>query len=92
MRGQIETMSPIRRQERPMLDPVMEREMRELCSQLDAMETTQRQTPDTRYVSEAENENEGGPEEQVIAEDAVEERLFKVVARIGSREKLDIPM
>jgi hypothetical protein len=33
--------------------------------------------------------NEG---EEVAVEDAAEERLFRVVARIGSREKMDIPM
>jgi len=45
------------------------------------METTQRGTPDTRDISEAESENKEG-----------EECLFKVVARIRDREKLDIPM
>jgi len=91
MRGQIETMSPIRRQERPMLDPVMEREMRELRSQLDAMETTQRQTPNTGDISEVVSDNEEGAKE-VVVEYAAEECLFKVVARIGARANLDIPM
>jgi hypothetical protein len=31
-------------------------------------------------------------EEEFVAEDAVEERLLKVVARIGAREKMDILM
>jgi Icc-related predicted phosphoesterase len=43
-------------------------------------------------VSEAERENEAGAEEEVAVEDAVEERLFRVVARIGAREKMDILM
>jgi hypothetical protein len=30
--------------------------------------------------------------EEVAVEDAAEERLFRVVARIGAREKMDIPM
>jgi hypothetical protein len=70
----------------------LEREMRELRARLDAMETTQRLTDDTRDVSEVERENEAGVEEEVVAEDAVEERLFKAVARIGAREKMGIPM
>jgi hypothetical protein len=85
-------MPPRRRQDRPMPDPAVEREMRELCARLDAMETTQRQTVDVGDVSEAESENEAGAEEEVVAEDAAEERLFRVVARIGAREKMDIPM
>jgi hypothetical protein len=56
------------------------------------METTQRQTPDIGGVSEAENENEAGFKEEVVAEDAAEERLFKVVARIGVELKMDISM
>jgi hypothetical protein len=56
------------------------------------METTQRPTPDTGDISEAESENEAGAKEEVVVEDAVEERLFKVVTRIGSRAKMDIPM
>jgi hypothetical protein len=51
-------MSPRRRQDRPMPDPAMEREMRELHARLDAMETTQRRATDTGDVSEAESENE----------------------------------
>jgi hypothetical protein len=33
----------------------------------------------------------GNEEEEVAVEDAVEECLFRVVARIGAREKMDIP-
>jgi hypothetical protein len=43
-------------------------------------------------VSEAESENEAGDEEEFVAEDAVEECLFKAIARIGAKEKMDIPM
>jgi hypothetical protein len=75
-----------------MPDPAVEREMRELRARLDAMETTQRQTVDVGDVSEAESENEAGAEEEVAVEDAAEERLFRVVARIGAREKMDILM
>jgi hypothetical protein len=54
---------PPRRRERPMPDPTMEREMRELCARSDVMETTQRQIVDARDVSEVESENEAGQEE-----------------------------
>jgi hypothetical protein len=46
---------------------------------------------DTRDISESESENEAGNEE-VAAEDAAKERLFRVVARIDAREKMEIPM
>jgi hypothetical protein len=83
-------MSSRRRPERNFPDPAMEREMRELRARLDVMETTWRQKPDTGDISETERENEVGAEEEVVSEDATEEHLFKVVARIGAREKLDI--
>jgi hypothetical protein len=67
--------------------------MHELHARLDAMETTQRQTVDVGDISEAESENEAEHEgEEVTAEDVVEEHLLRVVARIGAREKMDIPM
>jgi hypothetical protein len=84
-------MSPRRRRGRGLPNPAMEREMRELHPRLDAMETTHRRTLDTRDISEAESENEEG-DEDVVVEDAVEERFLKVVARMGAREKLGIPM
>jgi hypothetical protein len=84
---------PPRRRDRPMPDPAVEREMRELRARLDAMETTQRRTVNIGDISEAESENEAGNEgEEVAVEDAADERLFRVVARIGAREKMEIPM
>jgi hypothetical protein len=65
----------------------VEREMRELHARLDAMETTQRRTVDIGDISEADSENEDGHEEEVA-----NECLFRVAARIGSREKMDIPV
>jgi hypothetical protein len=62
-------MPPRRHQERAMPDPIVEREMRELHARLDAMQTTQRRTPSTGDISEAESENEEGVEEEVVAED-----------------------
>ena len=80
-----------RRREMKLPDPAREREMRELRAKIDAMEITQRNTIDVGDTSESENENEGGSEE-VAVEDAAEERLFRVVARIGARAKIDIPI
>jgi hypothetical protein len=60
------------------------------CARLDAMETTQRREPDVGDISEAESEEmevEGAAEE-----DTAEECLLKVVARMGAREKMEIPM
>jgi hypothetical protein len=83
---------PPRRRDRPMPDPAVEREMCELRARLDAMETTQRRTVDTGDISEADSENEAGHGEEVTVEDVVDEHLFRVVARIGAREKMEIPM
>jgi hypothetical protein len=82
---------PLRRRDRQMPDLAVEREMCELRARLDAMETAQRRTVNVGDISEAESENEAGDEE-VAVEDAAEECLFRVVARIGAREKMDIPM
>jgi hypothetical protein len=69
----------------------MEREMRELCARMDAIETTQRRAPDTGDVNEVEIKNvEVEPE--AIAEDATKEHLLRAVVKLGSREKIDILM
>ena len=83
---------PPRRRDRPMPDPTVEREMCELCARLDAMEIAQRHTVDTGDISEADNENEAGHGEEVAVEDAIDEHLFRVVARIGASKKMDIPV
>jgi hypothetical protein len=76
-----------------MPDPAREREMCELHARLDAMETTQRRTIDVGDISEDESENEAGNEgEEVAVEHVADERLFRDVARIGAREKMDIPV
>jgi hypothetical protein len=56
------------------------------------METTQRRTVDTGDINEDERENEVGAEEEVVVKDVAKERLFKVVARIRAKEKMDILM
>jgi hypothetical protein len=84
---------PLRRRDRPMPDPAVEREMHELHVRLDAMEKTQMCIVDTGDISEAESENEVvHKEEEVLVKDAADERLFRAVARIGAREKMEIPM
>ena len=66
--------------------------MCELCARLDAMEIAQRHIIDVGDISKDESENEAGNEgEEVAVEDVVDECLFRVVARIGAREKMDIP-
>jgi hypothetical protein len=83
----------LRRRDRQIPHLAVERNMRELCSRLDSMETTQRCIVDTRDISKSESENEAGNEgEEVAVEDVAEEHLFRAVARIGAREKMDSPM
>jgi hypothetical protein len=82
-----------RRRGRQMPDPSMEREMRDLHARLVDMETTQRCTANVVDVSESESEDEAGHEGgEVTIEDAANERLIRVVARMGAREKMDIPV
>jgi hypothetical protein len=47
----INTMSPRRRVDPPIVNRAIEREMRELCVRLDAMETTKRRAPNARDIS-----------------------------------------
>jgi hypothetical protein len=82
-----------RRRGRQVPDPAIEREMRDLRARLEDMETKQRHTAGVGDVSESESEDEAGHErEEVAAEDATNERLLRVVARMGAREKMDIPV
>jgi hypothetical protein len=83
-------MPPRRRAERPVENPTMEWEMRQLCARLDAMETMQRREPDVGDISEAESEEmevEGAAEG-----DVAEECLLKVVVKMGAREKMEVSM
>jgi hypothetical protein len=76
--------------EPPVANRAMEREMREVCARMDAMETKQRRTHDDGDISDVKNEEV--EVEEAIAEDVVEERLLKVVVKLVAREKIDIPM
>jgi hypothetical protein len=69
---------------------VVGREMRELYERLEAMEAIQRRTHVTEDVSDAEREEI--EVEEIIGEDAVEERLLKDVVKLGARANMDVPM
>jgi hypothetical protein len=57
---------PLRRRDRPMPDPIVEREMRGLHARLDAMETAQRHIVDIGDINEDDSENEAGHGEEVV--------------------------
>jgi hypothetical protein len=74
-------------------NPTMEREMHDIRARLEDMETTQRCTTGVGDVSDSKSEDEAGHEgEEVAAEDAANERLIRVVARMGAKVKMDIPV
>jgi hypothetical protein len=84
---------PPRRRDRPMPDLVVEREMRELHARIDAMEIAHRRTINVGDINEDKSEYEARHEgEEVAVEDAADKHLFRVVASIGAREKMEIPM
>jgi hypothetical protein len=76
---------PPRRRDRKIIDPKVEREMlRRRDGQI---------TDLAGDISKAESENEAGnKEEEVAVEYAAKECLFRSVARIATREKMNIPV
>jgi hypothetical protein len=56
------------------------------------METVQRCTVGVGDLSDSESEVEAKREEEVAAEDASNECLIRAIARMGAREKMDIPV
>jgi hypothetical protein len=56
------------------------------------METTQRHTVSAGDLSDSESEIEAEYEEEVTVEDASNECLIRAIARMGVREKMDIPV
>jgi hypothetical protein len=57
------------------------------------METTQRRTAGAGDLSDSESEDEARHEgEEVRVEDAANEHLLRVVARMGAKAKMDIPV
>jgi hypothetical protein len=75
-----------------MADPSIERQMRDLRARLEDMETTQRRTASAGDLSDSDREIEAEHEEEVAAEDASNEHLIRAIARMGAREKMDIPV
>jgi hypothetical protein len=74
-----------------MEDPAIERQMCDLRARLKDMETAQRRTANAGDLSDSDSEVEAEHEEEVAAEDAVNERLIKSIVRMGAKEKMDIP-
>jgi hypothetical protein len=70
----------------------MEREMRDLRVRLEDMETTQRRTVNVGDLTDFESEFEAEHEEEVVAEDAANERLIRAIAKMGGRVKMDLPV
>jgi hypothetical protein len=75
-----------------MIDPIVERQMRDLRARLEDMETTQRRTVGVRDLSDSDREIEAEWEEEVATEDASNECLIKDISRMGAREKMEIPV
>jgi hypothetical protein len=74
-------------------NPAMERDIHDLHARVVDIEIKQRHTAGVGDVSESKSEDEAGYErEEVTTEDAANERLIRVVARMGAREKMDIPV
>jgi glycerol-3-phosphate dehydrogenase len=81
-----------RRRGRKMAEPAMERDMHDLHAKMEDMETTQRHIVGAGGLSDYESETEVDHEEEVAAKDATNERLIRAIARMGVREKMDIPV
>jgi hypothetical protein len=81
----------VRRRGRPVGNPEMERQIRDLRARLKEMETAQRRTAGAGDLSHSDNEAEAEPQGEVVAEDAANERLIKAIARMSSKTKMDIP-
>jgi hypothetical protein len=74
-------------------NPAMEREMHDLRTRLEDMKTAQRCTIGVGDLSDFESEDEAGHEgEEVTAEDTTNECLIRAIARMGAKEKMDIPV
>jgi hypothetical protein len=66
--------------------------MHDLRTRFEDKETTQRRTVSARDLSDFESEIEDEHEEEVAAKDVANERLIRAIARMGAREKMDIPI
>jgi hypothetical protein len=75
-----------------MKNPEMERQMHDLRTRLEDMETTQRRTASAGDLSDSESEIKAEREEEVAAKDASNEHLIRAIARMGAKAKMDIPV
>ena len=75
-----------------MKNPEMERQMRDLRTRLEDMETMQRRTASAGDISDSESEIKAEREEEVAAKDASNEHLIRAIARMGAKAKMDIPV
>jgi hypothetical protein len=74
-------------------NPSTETDLRGIRARLEDMEITQRHIDGVGDVSDSEGENEVEHErEEVTAEYATNERLIRAIARMGAKEKMDIPI
>jgi hypothetical protein len=71
----------------------VERDMHDIRARLVDVEIKKRRTADIGDVSEFEREDDTGhEEEEIVAEDAANEHLIRVVARMSARAKMEIPV
>jgi hypothetical protein len=78
---------------RQVRNPEVERDLHDIRAKLMDVEIKQRHTTDIGDVSEFEREDDAGLEEEEIAvEDATNECLIRVVARMSARAKMYIPV
>jgi hypothetical protein len=76
---------------REVQNPEVERDLHNLRARVVDMEIRQRRIADVGDISESENEDDvGHGEEEILVEDAANERLLKVVARMGAKVKMGI--
>ena len=86
----VNTIPPRKREETPLANCVVEREMQDLRVRLEAMEATQRRASNAGYVSDVESEDV--EDEEVAGGHVIEERLLREVVRLGARGKLEVLM
>jgi hypothetical protein len=82
----------VRRRGKQVVNPKMERQMHDLRARLEEMETTQRCTASAGDINDSEREVEAEREEEIAVEDAANECLIKVIAWMGAKAKMDIPV
>jgi hypothetical protein len=74
----------------PLANQFVQREIREICAILEAMEVMQRREPDARDIGDAESEEV--EVEKDAGENVVEECLLRAILILGARAKIEVPM